>query len=311
MPCDDLEWSNFTKYFAQNFERFGLKKLISTSYAAVHKHNQKNYQPSLFESESAQFNPEKSASHGKLFTLCCDSTGDHKINVDDLEWSYLDGDGDFRSDEVKTLRDAADIVITNPPFSLFREFLAWVVEADKQFVIVGNQNAITYKEVFPMIKNNQMWLGRGFSGGAAHFINTQYEDYATASDHQEGMIRVSGVHWFTNIEHGRRHEPLQLMSMSDNLQFNKKMAGKTAYDRYDNYDAIEVSFTKAIPADYQGVMGVPISFLDKYCPEQFDIVGCSYNYGRPQGWDENIDMAVTIDGANVYKRILIKHKGTK
>ena len=273
LPCDDPEWSNFTRYFAQNFERLGLKKLISTSYAVESK-KIKEWQPTLFETESPYFDADKSRTNGKIFVLDEDINGDGRFNINDLQWSYLEGDGDFRSDEVKALRDEADIIVTNPPFSLFREFLAWIVEAEKKFIIIGNQNAITYKEVFPLIKDNKIWLGKGFKGGATHFISN-YQDYAVAGDHQEGMIRVSGVVWFTNVEHGRRHQPLQLMTMEDNLKFSKhkEIKGKTGYDHYDNYDAIEVPYTDAIPSDYEGVMGVPVSFLDKYCPEQFEIIG--------------------------------------
>src|SRR5690554_5850610 len=159
LPCDDPEWSNFTKFFAQNFENFGLKKLISTSYAPESKKYKGGYQPTLFETNDPQFDEKKTKINGKIFTLTRDKTGDGKIDVDDLEWTYLKGDGDFRSEEIIQLRDEADIIITNPPFSLFREFLAWIFEAEKQFVIIGNMNAITYKEVFPLIKDDKMWLG--------------------------------------------------------------------------------------------------------------------------------------------------------
>ena len=192
LPCDDPEWSNFTKFFAQNFENFGLKKLISTSYAYESKKLNTPYQYSLFETEAPQFDESKTKTHGKIFTLTRDRNSSGVIDIDDLEWQYLEGDGDFRSEEVKKLRDEADIIVTNPPFSLFREFLAWIVEENKKFIIIGNQNAITYKEVFPLIMQNKMWLGKGFKGGATHFINKYYTDYATASDHREGMIRVSG-----------------------------------------------------------------------------------------------------------------------
>ena len=272
LPCDDPEWSNFTKFFAQNFAFFGLKKLISTSYAIESKKYQTDWQPTLFETENPLYNVEKSRVKGKIFTLTHDTNHNGRIDINDLQWQYLEGDGDFRSAEVTALRDEADIIITNPPFSLFREFLAWIMEGGKQFLIIGNQNAITYKEVFPLIKENKIWLGKGFTGGAGHFISN-YTDYATAGDHKEGMIRVSGVVWFTNIDHGRRHKPLQLMTMADNIKFSRhKEIKDIGYPHYDNYDAIEVPFTDAIPSDYEGVMGVPISFLDKYCPEQFEIV---------------------------------------
>jgi hypothetical protein len=159
LPCDDPEWSNFTRYFAQNFQTLGLTKLISTSYAPNSKPLAIPYQPTLFEMDSPEFDEEKTQANGKIFTLTQDVTGDNVINVDDLEWSYLEGDGDFRSDEITALRDEADIIITNPPFSLFREFLAWLVVADKDFVIIGNMNAITYKEVFPLVQSDEIWLG--------------------------------------------------------------------------------------------------------------------------------------------------------
>lgn len=273
LPCDDPEWSNFTKFFAQNFENFGLKKLISTSYAVESK-KIKSWQPTLFETESPYYDADKSRTNGKIFVLERDVTGDNRIDINDLEWQYLKGDGDFRSKEVTKLRDEADIIITNPPFSLFREFVAWLMDSEKQFIIIGNQNAITYKEIFPLIKENKIWLGKGFTGGAAHFISN-YTDYATAGDHREGMIRVSGVVWFTNIDHGRRHQPLKLMTMAENLKHSKhkEIRGQKEYIHYENYDAIEVPYTDAIPSDYDGVMGVPISFVDKYCPEQFEIIG--------------------------------------
>ena len=276
LPCDDPEWSNFTKYFAQNFERFGLKKLTSTSYAVNSKKYKNGYQPTLFETNAPQFDKIKAVRNGKIFTLSHDKTGDHKVNVDDLEWRYLEGDGDFRSDEIKRLRDESDIVITNPPFSLFREFLAWIVEAEKQFVIIGSLSAISYKEIFPLIKGNKMWMGNGFHAGNAYFSSPFANEYAEGIYNPEtGLVKFRNVCWLTNLEHGRRHQPLPLMTMADNLKFSKhkEIKGKKSYDRYDNYDAIEVPFTDSIPSDYDGAMGVPISFLDKYSPEQFEILG--------------------------------------
>ncbi len=274
LPADDPEWSNFTKFFAQNFERFGLKKLISTSYAYESKKITEPYQLSLFESESPKFDKDKTKVKGKIFVLDKDENKSGKIDIEDLQWDYLDGDGDFRSDEVKKLRDESDIIITNPPFSLFREFVNWILEKDKKFIIIGHQNATSYKEIFPLIKDNKIWLGKGFDGGATHFINKYYDDYATAGEHKDGMIRVSGVVWFTNIDHGRRHQPLQLMTMKDNLKFSKhKEILENGYQKYENFDAIDVSFTDAIPSDYKGVMGVPITFLNKYNPDQFVILG--------------------------------------
>ena len=285
LPCDDPEWSNFTKYFAQRFQDLGLKRLISTSYAPNSKPKDIPYQPTLFEIDSPEFDKEKTYENGKIFTLTRDMTGDDAINVDDLEWSYLDGDGDFRSDEITVLRDAADIVITNPPFSLFREFLAWLVEGGKLFSIIGNMNAITYKEVFPLIKENKVWLGATIHSGDREFgvpAALQTTSPSLRLD-EEGkkFIRVDGVRWFTDLEHGRRHEPLSLMSMEDNLKFNK-LIKEVGYQKYDNYDAIEVPRTEAIPSDYDGVMGVPISFLSKYNPDQFEIVELS-RYTKTRG----------------------------
>jgi hypothetical protein len=274
LPCDDPEWSNFTKFFAQNFQRLGLKKLISTSFAVESKKFKSHYQPTLFEVNNPQYDENKTRINGKIFTLTRDKSGDGKIDVNDLEWSYLDGDGDFRSEEIIKLRNEADIIITNPPFSLFREFLAWVIEAEKQFVIIGNMNAITYKEVFPLIKNNKIWLGNGFHAGNAFFSTPTIKEYAEGVFNPDtGLVKFRNCCWLTNLDHGRRHKPLKLMSTKDNLRYNKKLKGKDSYDHYDNYDAIEVPYTDAIPSDYEGTMGVPISFLDKYSPDQFEIVG--------------------------------------
>lgn len=275
LPCDDPEWSNFTRYFAQNFERLGLKKLISTSYAVESK-KIKEWQPTLFETESPYYDADKSRTNGKIFVLDEDINNDGRFNINDLQWSYLEGDGDFRSEEVCKLRDEADIIVTNPPFSLFREFLAWIVEAEKKFIIIGSQNAITYKEVFPLIKNNKLWLGNGFQNGNAYFRIIGEANYANGVyDENTGLVKFRNCCWMTNLEHGRRHRPLQLMTMEDNLKYSKhkEIKGRAGYDHYDNYDAIEVPYTDAIPSDYEGAMGVPISFLTKYCPEQFEIIG--------------------------------------
>lgn len=276
LPCDDPEWSNFTKFFAQKFQTFGLKKLISTSYAPESKKYKYGYQPSLFEAEDPQFDASKTQTHGKIFVLERDKTGDGRIDYQDLEWTYLEGDGDFRSKEVCKLRDEADIIITNPPFSLFREFLAWIMEADKQFLMIGSMNAVTYKEVFPLIKDNKIWLGNGFQGGNAYFRILKERDFADGVyDSVTGLVKFRNCCWFTNLEHGRRHQPLPLMTKAENLKFSKhkEIKGREDYIHYTNYDAIEVPYTDAIPNDYEGAMGVPISFLDKYCPEQFEIIG--------------------------------------
>lgn len=320
LPCDDPEWSNFTKYFAQNFELFGLKKLISTSYAVESKNYKGFYQPSLFETSSPQFDWNKTNVNGKIFTLTKDETGDRVINVDDLQWDYLVGDGDFRSQEVKILRDEADIIITNPPFSQFREFLKWIMTSGKKFSIIGNMNAVTYKEVFPLILENKVWLGPSISSGDREFqVPDDYPLQAAGwriDNEGNKFLRIKGVRWFTNLDHGRRHKPLPLMTMADNLKFSKhkELTEKGQYDHYDNYNAIEVPYTDAIPSDYDGVMGVPISFLDKYNPEQFEIVGGTANgqvphqlkIGRFKTYNNPI-----ANGIKIYQRILIRHREEK
>lgn len=322
LPCDDPEWSNFTKYFAQNFERLGLKKLISTSYAVERKQERYGVQLSLFETEfetrAPHYDAKKTKSHGKIFVLDRDENGDQRIDIDDLKWQYLKGDGDFRSKEVTKLRDEADVIVTNPPFSLFREFLAWIISVEKQFLIIGNMNAITFKEVFPLIRNNKVWLGESIHSGDREFgIPDNYPITAAGwriDEKGRKFIRVKGVRWFTNLDHGRRHQPLELMTKEDNLKYSKHkdIKEKNAYTRYDNYDAIEIPYSDAIPSDYPGVMGVPISFLDKYCPEQFEILNAN-DYRRddtvpikPHGLIKDKDGA--IDGKPTYARILIRKK---
>jgi hypothetical protein len=294
--CDDPFESNFFKYFVLNFKRLGLKKLITTSY-----------KPSPVANTEIQltldvFNGEKPPEAKKVvkgrpkvtankfvITEVGDYDGDGQFNLEDVakqlkankhnEWTPLDGDGDFQSQECIELLKQSDIVVTNPPFSLFREYVKQLFDYDKKFVIIGSMNAITYKEIFPLVKGDKLWLGNGFSAGNAYFAtpNARSDFASGVYDEKTGLVKFRNCHWFTNLDHGRRHQPLQLMTMADNLKFNKKMKGKTAYDHYDNYDAIEVPFTDAIPNDYEGVMGVPISFLDKYSPEQFEILGTSDN----------------------------------
>lgn len=332
LPCDDPEWSNFTKYFAANFERFGLKKLISTSYAK----GAGNRQLSLFEMESPLYDANKHETRGKLFTLTRDKDDSGSIDTDDIEFSsYLEGDGDFRSAEVCRLRDEADIIITNPPFSLFRPFLNWIMEGKKLFAIIGNQNAITYKEVFPLLMDNLVWLGYSIHSGDRKFnVPDDYPlEAATCGVDPDGRkyIRVKGVRWFTNIDHGGRHEPLQLDTMAHNLKFNKSLKKKLekdfqsiGYPHYDNYDAIEVPFTECIPSDYFGLMGVPITFMDKYNPQQFEIVGSFNNSNQRDKAKEryvlSADTPTLINGVEktwngpvvnkipLYKRIVIRPK---
>lgn len=277
LPCDDPEWSNFTKFFAQNFERFGLKKLISTSYAYDSKNIDEPYQLSIFEKSSPKYDKNKTKSHGKIFILEKDEDKSGKIDINDLKWDYLKGDGDFRSDEIIKLRNEADYIITNPPFSLFREFVEWISEANKRFLIIGNINCITYKEIFYKIKNNKVWLGNGMGRWISGFIvPDSYELYGTETKINEQGQRIVATNnclWLTNIEHGKRHQPLQLMTMKDNIKYSKHKDIKDLdYQEYVNFEAIEVPHTDSIPSDYTGIMGVPITFLDKYNPEQFEIV---------------------------------------
>lgn len=301
--CDDPRISNFFHYFSYNFEALGLKKLITTCY--------KNQDRDLFSKNKS----EKAI----YLEYTGDKNGDNIPNPEEIGIHELEGDGDFRSAESIELLKKADIVVTNPPFSLFREYVAQLVEYDKQFIIVGHQNAITYKEIFKLIKEDKLWLGFGFTGGAAHFINQHYEDYATAGDHKDGMIRVSGVHWFTNLDIRKRHEDLILF----------KPYIPEEYPSYENYDAINVNKTKDIPMDFRGVIGVPITFLDKYNPDQFEIIGlgisnsgieCGVKPYKPEHkkYRKEIQKRGAVDGDLYimkngivevpYARILIKNK---
>ena len=268
--CDDPYESNFFKYFAMNFNHLGLKKLICTCYATspiMYK------QLTLFGEEEELCEETTNKKPYKIeITEVKDLNGDGAVDLQDIELllksvdgkpELLKGDGDFRSDECVELLKQADVVVTNPPFSLFREYIAQLIKYNKKFLIIGNQNAITYKEVFPLLKNNKIWLGYGFKGNVGFFINTKYEDYAKSSQHKEGMIRVSGVMWFTNLDIQKRHENLILY----------RNYTPEEYPTYDNYNAIEVSKVSEIPEDYYGVMGVPITFMDKYNPKQFEILG--------------------------------------
>ncbi len=311
LPCDDPEWSNFTKWFVLNFTKIGLKKLISTSYAFDSKQIPISDQPTPFEFNNPKFDATKTRSRGKIFTLTRRMPPSSR-KIEDLDWHYLDGDGDFRSDEVKALRDEANIICTNPPFSLFREFLAWITEADKKFLIIGNMNAITYKDVFPLIRDNKMWLGATANGSDMVFgvppgviVKDSDKDKAARLGYVGDYTRLGNSCWFTSIDHGRRHQPLSLMTMADNIRFSRhKEVRDIGYKKYDNYDAIEVPFTDVIPSDYEGVMGVPISFLDKYNPDQFEILGLDrYVPDNPK-----YGHRFTINDREIYARILIKHR---
>ena len=342
LPCDDPEWSNYTRYFAQNFEKLGLKKLISTSYAIESKkYKIKDWQPTLFEQQAPWFNVDKSKINGKIFTLDHDTNKNGRIDIEDLEWKYLEGDGDFRSEEICKLRDEADFIITNPPFSLFREFIAWIMESGKKFAVIGNMNAITYKEIFPLIKENRLWLGVTGNGSDMVFrvpegfvVKDSDREKAERLGYKGNYTRLGNSCWYTNIEHGRRHEPLSLMTLQQNIKFSRhKEIKEHGYLHYDNYDAIEIPFTDAIPSDYKDVMGVPISFLDKYCPEQFEILGMCENedlykmktkkyssedckqayfekFGTKGTYDLNSSGVIVVVGKyeKVYQRILLKAK---
>ncbi|WLD23838.1 adenine-specific methyltransferase EcoRI family protein [Flavobacterium dauae] len=271
--CDDPRISNFFHYFSYNFEKLGLTKLITTCY----------------KSQNLELFSDNNSEQAVYLEYTGDKNGNNVPDVEEIGIKPLQGDGDFRSQESIELLKQADIVVTNPPFSLFREYVAQLIEYDKKFVIVGHQNAITYKEIFKLIKENKIWLGYGFTGGAGHFINKHYEDYATATDHKEGMIRVSGVVWFTNLDISKRHEDLILY----------KNYTPEEYPTYDNYNAINVDKTKDVPQDYSGFMGVPITFLDKFNPEQFEII--KFRKG-----DDDKDLS--INGKCPYFRMIIKNK---
>lgn len=347
LPCDDPDWSNFTKFFALRFQDYGIKKLISTSYAPKSNMEGKFYEPgpSLFYDD--QYDEEKDYERGKIFVLDgTDLNDDGRVNIEDFAWKYLEGDGDFRSDEIKALRDEANMIITNPPFSLFREFVEWLVEGEVEFSIIGSMNAITYKEIFPLIRDNKMWLGRGKETGGNSMWFEVPKSYPTNKHEKIGnegsrIVPVTSK-WFTNIQHGRRHEPLPLMTMEDNLRYNKKIIkNPNSYKKYDNYNAIEVPATAGIPEGYteerwvshqeyedlihngfhceileerereiliqilNPAMGVPISFLDKYSPEQFEIVGLD-RYTVPK--EALVGGRVAVAGKPRYARILIRNR---
>lgn len=357
--CDDPFESNFLKYFANKFKEYGLKKLIATSYGGSPIAQTQLRLPGIEESGNKKELPKRKNKKAYRIEIneVSDLTGDNITNLDDVKWllehdknasSLLRGDdkytaGDFRSKECVELLKQADIVVTNPPFSLFREYIKQLIKYNKKFVIIGNMNAITYKEVFPLIKENKIWLGiTNFNTGMYFKVseNFVYADTYKFEREQNGVKvnRVPGVCWFSNLDHGRRHQPLPLMTMEDNLKYSKhkEIKGKKSYEKYDNYEAIEVPFTNAIPSDYDGVVGVPISFLDKYSPEQFEIVGMCENedlyrmktkkystseckqayldkFGKKGTYDLNASGVVIRNDLleKVYQRVLIRNrKGT-
>src|SRR3989344_4826364 len=288
--CDDPFESNFFRYFVLNFKKLGLKKLITTSY-----------KPSpVAITQLGLFGDDKTLTKSKgrpkvtankfIINNVHDIDGDGEFNLKDVakqlkankhnEWTPLEGDGDFRSNECINLLKQSDIVVTNPPFSLYRKYVEQLIKYNKKFVIIGSKNTISHIEIFPLIKDNKMWVGTTSFNKDMLFIAPSNADLSskpkTAIRIVDGItyLRSPSV-WFTNLDHGRRHQPLPLMTMEENLRYSKhkEIKGSKAYDKYDNYDAIEVPFTDAIPSDYGGVMGVPISFLDRYNPEQFKILG--------------------------------------
>ena len=285
--CDDPFESNFFKYFAANFNKLGLKKLVTTSYDGSPIAGQGTLFPEYNEGNGKRQKPKALA---VILDQVKDEDGDGAANVTDVELFLkrnkaariaLKGNdkypgGDFRSLECVALLKEADIVVTNPPFSLFREYVAQLVEYSKKFLIIGNQNAITYKEIFPLIKDNKLWFG--VDNGGTKWFQVQ-DDYDIKTESRKKIVdgikyfSMGSIMWFTNLDHGRRHQKLPLMTMAENLKYSKNLRGKGDYDRYDNYDAIEVGTYKEIPSDFDGIMGVPITFLDKYNPDQFEILG--------------------------------------
>lgn len=326
--CDDPYESNFFRYFALMFNRLGLKKLITTSYKPSPV---ANTQLRLFGNDKtlpkSKGRPKVTANKF-IINEVGDVDGDGEFNLQDIarqlkankrnEWMPLAGDGDFRSDECVELLKQSDIVATNPPFSLFRQYVKQLGDYNKKFVIIGNKNAITYKEVFPLIQSNKMWVGATSFNKDMLFISPEKIDLSskpkTATRTVDGVVYLrSPSIWLTNLDHGRRHQSLSLMTMEENLKYSKhkKIKEGKGYGRYENYDALEVPFTDSIPSDHQGVMGVPISFLDKYNPDQFEILGASDNgvidekYKLPHFKKHNEPY---INGQKRYKRIFIKRK---
>lgn len=317
--CDDPFESNFFRYFVLNFNKLGLKQLITTSYKPSPV---ANTQLGLYGDDNSLtklMGRPKINANKFIINDVGDMNSDGEFNLGDVanqlkankhnEWTPLEKDGDFRSDESIQLLEQSDIIVTNPPFSLFREYIKQLVDYGKRFLIIGNINCITYKEIFQKIKNNEMWLGNGMGRWISGFIVPEsYDLYGTEARIDESGNRIVATNnclWLTNLDHGRRHQPLPLMTMADNLKYSKhkELKGKEFYDRYDNYDAIEVPFTDAIPSDYEGVIGAPITFLDKYNPDQFEIIGQmattkvdDFNHGYPY-----------VNGQKKYARVLIKH----
>ena len=304
--CDDPYESNFFKYFAINFEFLGLKKLIATCYAGSPVEGE---QLSLFDVGSLEGKNTDTKQPYKIeISEVRDENADGAIDLADVEYllknrkntlTLLKGDGDFRSPECIELLKEADIVITNPPFSLFREYVAQLIEYGKKYIIIGPKNAITYKEIFMLIKDNQLWLGNGFPNGNAFFWVSpeRANDFANGVYNPvSGLVKFRNVSWYTNLDFAARHESITLY----------KKYTPEEYPHYDNFDAIEVSKVAEIPYDWNGAMGIPITFLDKYNPEQFEILGNLGSYA-PDGY--SLAGAIYINGRKIFKRIVIKRKG--
>lgn len=311
--CDDPFESNFFKYFVLNFNRLGLKKLIATCYNGSPIAGQ---QLSLFDyMDGDTSNKEENRPYKAVVTTVYDKTGDGGVDMLDVaelfksgenELTELSGNGDFRSEECLALLDEADIVVTNPPFSLFREYVAVLMEHQKHFIIIGNVNAITYKEIFPLIMKNQLWFGASIhSGDRKFYVPDDYPLNASGCGIDEDgkrFIRVKGVRWYTNLDLKQRHEEMILV----------KYYSQEQYPVFDNYNAVEVSKTTDIPCDYPGIMGVPITFMDKYNPDQFEIIGATESEGKGFSnglWDEDSGIAQPlIKGIRKYKRLFIRNK---
>ena len=271
--CNDDRWSSFFKYFSMNFEHLGLVKLTCVSYSEY--------------------------GHGMKYVFDGDTNKNRMVDDEEITITELNGHGDFRDEECRALLDESDVVVTNPPFSLFREFIALMMEFNKKFIVIGNQNAITYKEIFPLIKNNQMWWGVGDCVRWFLYPNNQDNKITKLNDSGDIIVEAARSRWFTNIEHSKRHLPLDLY----------KRYNPTEYPKYDNYDAIECGKTCDIPMDYDGVIGVPITFLDKYCPDQFEILGLmSGAKGENLTNGDDGRAKFYINNKGVYARILIRHK---
>lgn len=278
--CDDPRVSNFFHYFSYNFEKLGLKKLITTCY--------KNQERDLFSQNKSE--------QAIYLEYNGDLNGNNVPDPEEIGIKPLNGDGDFRSKESIELLKQADIVVTNPPFSLFREYVSQLIEYDKKFIIIGSLNAVTYKEIFKLIMDNKLWIGYGFKGGNAYFETPYPDNFAKGVyDEETGLVKFRNVTWFTNLEIPKRNEELILYEKYD----------PEKYPKYDNCDAINVGRTKEIPVDYKGAMGVPISFIDHYNPNQFEILGMDdhtliYPDWRGRGPD--------LNGKPIYRRIIIRNK---